>query len=197
MNALRNTRALLSFLRKTPKIAYDYIARKLIIEDLLSRGLAFSPLSIVHGSGNITCAGDSSFGAFGVIWCGIDESGPLKKGQLQIGKNVYIGDHCCIRASGCPISIGDHTLIANGVTIVSSNHGLKQGQPITSQAWESPGPEVRIGSDVWIGANATVLPGTTIADGSVIAAGAVVRGFVPPNEIWGGVPAKKLGNRPT
>lgn len=114
----------------------------------------------------------------------------------MIGKNVYIGDHCSVRASGCPIFIGDHTLIANGVTIVSANHGIKSGQPIASQEWESPGPEVRIGCDVWIGANSTVLPGAIISDGAVIAAGAVVRGFIPPNEIWGGVPARKLGDRP-
>jgi acetyltransferase-like isoleucine patch superfamily enzyme len=168
----------------------------MIIEDLSTRGLTFSPLSIVHGSGNISCSGESSFGAFGVIWCGIDKSGTLSKGNLSIGKNVYIGDQCSIRASGCPIIIGDNTLIANGVTIVSANHGIKAGRLIASQAWDSPGPEVRIGCDVWIGANSTVLPGATVSDGAVIAAGAVVRGFVPPYEIWGGVPARKLGDRP-
>jgi acetyltransferase-like isoleucine patch superfamily enzyme len=49
---------------------------------------------------------------------------------------------------------------------------------------------------VWIGANATILDGARIGKGAVIAAGAVVDGEVPPYEIWGGVPARKLKARP-
>lgn len=195
MNFIRNTKALASWVLKLPRQAHNQISQKLIIENLLLRGLSFSPLSIVNGSRWISCSGSSTFGAFGVLWCGIDSNGPLKDGRLILGDQVYIGDHCCIRASGCPIFIGDHTLIANGVTIVSANHGIKAGQNIASQPWDAPGPEVRIGSDVWIGANATILPGSVVSDGAVIAAGAVVRGFIPPGEIWGGVPARKLGER--
>lgn len=196
MNPYKVIKSAWGLIVRLPSSFYQWLARLLIARDLESRGFKTSPTTIVHGSGKITSGGSSSVGSFTVIWCDNDPTGSLKDGRLVLGKNVYISDHCSIRASGCPIFIGDHTLIANGVTIVSANHGLKAGQPIASQAWESPGPEVRIGRDVWIGANSTVLPGATISDGAVIAAGAVVRGFIPPNEIWGGVPARKLGDRP-
>lgn len=196
MNPTKVLRSAWGLVVRTPAMTYQWIARLLVARDLQSRGIEVSPTTIVHGSGKITSGGSSSVGSFSVIWCDNDSNGLLKDGRLVVGKNVYIGDHCSIRASGCPIFIGDHSLIANGVTIASANHGIKAGHLIASQAWESPGPEVRIGRDVWIGANSTVLPGAIVSDGAVIAAGAVVRGFVPPNEIWGGVPARKLGDRP-
>jgi acetyltransferase-like isoleucine patch superfamily enzyme len=39
---------------------------------------------------------------------------------------------------------------------------------------------------------AIILPGVTINDGAVIAAGAVVAGDVPPDCVFGGVPAKLI-----
>jgi len=54
---------------------------------------------------------------------------------------------------------------------------------------------VVVGNDVWIGARATILEGVTIGDGAIIAAGAVVNKDVEPYAIYGGVPAKKIGNR--
>lgn len=44
----------------------------------------------------------------------------------------------------------------------------------------------------FIGANAIVLPGVNIGDNAIIAAGAVVTSDIPPNEVWGGNPAKKF-----
>jgi acetyltransferase-like isoleucine patch superfamily enzyme len=54
---------------------------------------------------------------------------------------------------------------------------------------------IKIGCDVWLGCNVTVLKGVNIGGGAVIAAGAVVTKSIPPYEIWGGVPAKKIGER--
>ena len=38
----------------------------------------------------------------------------------------------------------------------------------------------------------TILKGVTIGEGAIISAGAVVNKDVPPYEIWGGVPARKI-----
>lgn len=52
-----------------------------------------------------------------------------------------------------------------------------------------------IGNDVWIGANVVILDGVTIGDGVIVAAGAVVKGDLEPYYIYGGVPARKIGER--
>jgi acetyltransferase-like isoleucine patch superfamily enzyme len=62
---------------------------------------------------------------------------------------------------------------------------------------KSPGPcaPIVLSDYVWVGANSVILKGVEIGLGSVIAAGAVVTKSIPPNEIWGGVPARKIGER--
>jgi len=55
---------------------------------------------------------------------------------------------------------------------------------------------IRMGNNVTIGAGATVLSGVTIGDGAIVSTGAVVtKGTnIGPGEIWGGIPAKLIGN---
>ncbi|MEO7067511.1 MAG: DapH/DapD/GlmU-related protein [Rhodanobacter sp.] len=57
-------------------------------------------------------------------------------------------------------------------------------------------PPPVIGDGVWIGAHAVILRGVQIGDCAVVAAGAVVTRNVPAREIWGGVPARRIGVRP-
>lgn len=195
MKVMRVIKATLRLVKNLPLIWYHHFVKQLVIQDLRSRGLDVSRTSVIHGSGRISCGGTSSVGAFSIIWCDDDPHGTPQGARLVLGKNVYIGDLCSIRAAGSPVIIGDNVLIANSVTIVSANHGIKRGELIRNQPWETSENPVTIGNDVWIGAHAIILPGATISDGSVIAAGAVVRSFIPPNEIWGGIPAKKLKDR--
>jgi acetyltransferase-like isoleucine patch superfamily enzyme len=53
---------------------------------------------------------------------------------------------------------------------------------------------IRIGNNVTIGACAVIMSGVNIGDGAIVSAGAVVlKGTkIGPNEVWGGVPAKRL-----
>ena len=53
----------------------------------------------------------------------------------------------------------------------------------------------KIGNDVWIGANVIITDGTIIGDGVIIATGAAVVSNLEPYYIYGGIPAKKIGNR--
>ena len=57
------------------------------------------------------------------------------------------------------------------------------------------GEGVRVGNGVWLGAGAALLPGVTVGEGAVIGANAVVTKPVPAFEIWGGNPARKIGER--
>ena len=55
---------------------------------------------------------------------------------------------------------------------------------------------ITLEDDVWIGAEAVILKGVTIGRGAIVAAGSVVTKSVGAYEIWGGIPAKKIGMRP-
>lgn len=112
--------------------------------------------------------------------------------KIHIGKNTTIGFHTFVYASD-RIEIGDNCLIAPFTYIVDSDHSIKKGELINRQP--NATAAVRIGNDVWIGTGAKILKGTTIEDGAVIAAGAVVSGQVLANEIFGGIPAKKISER--
>ena len=53
---------------------------------------------------------------------------------------------------------------------------------------------IRIGNNVTIGAHAVVLSGVSIGDNAIVATGAIVskNSQIGANEVWGGVPARRL-----
>lgn len=119
-------------------------------------------------------------------------AGPLyikccSNARCYIGNNVFFNHNCSITCQDM-ISIGDNCNIANNVVIVDHDH--KIGKFGVIEGFNTK--PVAIGKNVWIGANSTILKGSIVGDGAVIASGAVVKGVVPPYEVWGGVPAKKI-----
>ncbi len=115
-------------------------------------------------------------------------------------QNISIGGHChinhlgCLQASGnSKITIGNDLRMGPGTMIYSSNHGIRMGSLIRSQAITEK--DVTIGNDVWLGSNVVVTAGVTIGDGAIVAAGAVVIKDIPPNTIAAGIPAKPIKNR--
>ncbi len=57
--------------------------------------------------------------------------------------------------------------------------------------WYRTGPVV-IKRGATIGANCTILPGVVIGEGAIVSAMSLVNDDVPPLEVWGGVPARRL-----
>lgn len=94
------------------------------------------------------------------------------------------------------VDIGEGVLIAHNCTIVSSSHGIAQGQPIREQP--TVNKRIIIEDDVWIGAGAIILGGVRLKKGCIVGAGAVVLEdtIVPEYQVWAGVPAKFIKNRP-
>ena len=107
---------------------------------------------------------------------------------VSIGHDTIIGDHCFLDGRA-PLTIGSHVGIASQVLIYNDEHDIN-----STSYGNSFGP-VKIGDYVFIGPRAIILPNVTIGRGAVVAAGAVVTKDVPENEIWGGVPAKKISDR--
>ena len=113
--------------------------------------------------------------------------------SIVIGNRVFLGrfTEFNIRKS---ISIGDDALIASGCKFIDHDHGYSDtNQPMNQQDGEELA--IVLEEDVWLGVNVTVLKGVTIHKGAIVAAGAVVTKSIPSYEIWGGIPAKKIGER--
>lgn len=104
---------------------------------------------------------------------------------MRIGKRVQI--NTAVVADSNLIEIGDDTVIGGDVTLIA--HSAERGELVAQR--------VRIGSNVTVGLMAVIMPGCEIGDGAVIAANAVLgKGTkVLPGEIWGGVPARKIGEK--
>jgi acetyltransferase-like isoleucine patch superfamily enzyme len=115
-------------------------------------------------------------------------------GRISIGSDSLIGDFCNLYGQG-GLEIGSNVMIASGCGIIPNQHTFPSRKlAISEQPCVSIG--IKIDDGVWIGANAVVLDGVKIGKGAVIGAGAVVTKSVPPFEIWAGVPARKIGERP-
>lgn len=113
--------------------------------------------------------------------------------KLQIGNNTWIGQDCFFHSSG-GIVIGNEVGIGPKVSILTSQHRPDDSnESVLFSPLEFKPVTLEDGCD--IGVNSTILPGVTIGKGAIIAAGAVVNKNVPPYEIWGGVPAKKIADR--
>jgi acetyltransferase-like isoleucine patch superfamily enzyme len=116
------------------------------------------------------------------------------KPQLKIGERVFLGQGTHLSVMQ-PMNIGKNTIIGAHSYLLTCNHRFASREiPIRDQGYETA--PLIIGEDVWIGANCVILPGVGIGKGAVIAAGSVVNKNVEPYEIWGGVPAKKIKDRP-
>ena len=112
--------------------------------------------------------------------------------KISIGERTTIGYHTFLFASNS-IRIGDDCLIAPFVYIVDGNHQAKKEYKINEQPNETA--PIAIGNDVWIASNVTILKGINISDGAIIAANSVVNTDVEPYAIYGGTPARKIGER--
>jgi len=83
------------------------------------------------------------------------------------------------------IAIGDNVIIGVDALIIAH---VVEGTYTSLK-------KIRIGNRCTIGVRSFVMPGVEIGDNSIVASGAVVvkNTKIPPNEIWGGIPAKKIG----
>ena len=112
--------------------------------------------------------------------------------HIRIGARTTIGYHNFIFASA-GIEIGSDCLIAPFVYLVDSDHGIKREELINRQPNQTA--PIRIEDGAWLASNVTILKGVQIGKGAVVAANSVVNCNIPPYEIWGGTPAKKIGER--
>jgi acetyltransferase-like isoleucine patch superfamily enzyme len=143
----------------------------------------------VEWPGSVNIGSDCDIQSNTTFWV----QSPFKENnRIIIGDNVFIGRNtefnCCET-----IRIGNNCLIASSTVFVDSTHTFTTDQLIARQPTIKK--EVVVEEDVWIGTGTKILLGVRLGKGCIIGAGAVVNKSVPTNEIWAGVPAKKIGER--
>lgn len=119
--------------------------------------------------------------------------------NTKIGRFTCIGPRTKVVVGNHPLSpfVSIHPCFYSkrkqaGFTYVKSDNDLYEEFNYLDEANQI---SVEIGSDVWIGADVRILEGVRIGDGAVVATGALVTKSIAAFEIWGGVPAKKIGDR--
>lgn len=113
--------------------------------------------------------------------------------DVRIGHNVQFGDYCNV---ACNVHFGNNVLMAARVAFVGrQDHTFSTPGRTIWQGERGDNGTTVIEDDVWICTGAIIMSGVTIGTGSIVAAGSVVTKDIPPCEIWGGVPAKKLKDR--
>ena len=110
--------------------------------------------------------------------------------KIEIGDGTIIGDKCILDGR-YGIIIGKDVNFSTGVWIWTAQHAVDS----TSFSTNSACGKVIIGDRAWVSCRAVVLPDISIEEGAVVAAGAVVTKNCDPFSIYGGVPAKKIGDR--
>lgn len=118
------------------------------------------------------------------------------EGRIEVGENSYIGELSTVQAaSGCVVKIGSGCRISHNVRIYTYS-AVADADFSQAHVPEKQG-NVVIGDFCWVGANVFINPNLTIGRNSVVGANSVVTKNIPPDEIWGGVPAKLIRRKKT
>lgn len=113
--------------------------------------------------------------------------------NLEIADNVSIHPFCYIDGTG-GLKIGHDISIAHSSTILSTEHIYSNLEiPIKDQGIKSI-PTLLEGN-IWVACGVRILAGSHISNGVIIASGAVVKGYLEPNTIYGGIPARFIKER--
>ena len=113
-------------------------------------------------------------------------------GDIRIGTGV---ENSFAMSGGCYIQgmngiiIGDETIFASGVKIISANHSVN-----SLSGWDKCRP-IEIGKHCWLASNVTICPGVHIGNYAIIGANAVVTSDIPENAVAVGVPARVIKYR--
>jgi putative colanic acid biosynthesis acetyltransferase WcaF len=109
--------------------------------------------------------------------------------KVTVGDRSWIGDQAELYSLG-EIEIGKDAVISQHNYLCAGSHDHCQIDfPLVAK-------KIRVEDQVWIASGCFIAPGVTIGRGSIVAARSVVLEDVPPEKIYGGHPAKLLGDRP-
>jgi acetyltransferase-like isoleucine patch superfamily enzyme len=150
---------------------------------IINNGGKISTTVKIIGSGQITLSPGSEIRDYSII--------EMNNGILELGVNSVLGYFSFIQCTGT-LKIGKGSLLGPRISYITSSHPINDkplvGQPLIRG-------NITIGDNVWLGANITIGYDTIIGNNSIVGANSFVNKDIPTNEIWGGVPVKKLKDR--
>lgn len=126
--------------------------------------------------------------------------GSYIKTSMQTGVHgkIIIGEHCglsnCHIIAQALVRIGDYVYIGGGTRIYDNDFHSTDPATRLSKPEIIPSKPVIIHDKVFIGGHCLILKGLEIGENAVLGAGSVLTKSIPANEIWGGVPAKKISS---
>jgi acetyltransferase-like isoleucine patch superfamily enzyme len=135
--------------------------------------------------------GRVDFGRF--VWIGDGTKIRCHEGEVVIGAKTVLGQDCTISAYR-RVRIGEQCVIADRAMFIDFDHGVVEVErPIRHQGIYKR--DVIIGSNCWIGYGACILRGVRVGDNAIVGSNSVVTRDVPANSVVGGVPAKVIRTR--
>ncbi len=135
--------------------------------------------------------GRIEFGRF--VWIGDRTKLRCHEGRVEIGSKTVMGQECTISAYQ-RVRIGEQCVIADRAMFIDFDHGVVEVErPIRSQGIYKR--DVEVGSNVWIGYGACILRGVHVGDNSIVGTNSVVTKDVPANAVVAGIPARVIRMR--
>ena len=113
----------------------------------------------------------------------------MYKAKLLFKQNTFVGRNVTIDPEfNWLITIGNNSVITNGVTILAHDGSLSRHTGLTKLG------RVTIGSNTFIGVKSIIMPGVNIGNNVIIGAGSIVTKDIPDNSIATGNPAEIFGS---
>lgn len=116
----------------------------------------------------------------------IDKIGVKYGNKCDFSKDISWGSEPYL------ITIGTHTRITNGVEFITHDGGVWVLREIKKEPDIDLFGPINIGDNCHIGMDVTIMPGVNIGNNVIVGCGAVVTHNIPDNEVWAGIPAKKI-----
>jgi acetyltransferase-like isoleucine patch superfamily enzyme len=135
--------------------------------------------------------GRVEFGRF--VWIGDGTKIRCHEGVVEIGAKTVMGQECTISAYQ-RVRIGEQCVIADRAMFIDFDHGVVEvDRSIRKQGIYKR--DVEVGSNVWIGYGACILRGVRVGDNAIVGTNSVVTRDVPANAVVAGIPARVIRMR--
>ncbi len=160
--------------------------------ELRAAGIALGPGVQVYGKVHVLGTGRVRLGAKGNLYGQVvlETQG---EGKITVGDHFVLNQGTILCAMS-EISMGDHVLVGEYVSIRDNDHEFQEGLDKEGGFVSAP---IRIGDRVWIGRGCCITRGVTIGERCVIGANSVVTKDIPPRSLAVGAPARVIRTFPS